>query len=232
MPTNFGTIVSTGSQAVSGRRTLLEVIDELSRPVDADDSTVRALAGDAFRAAVRTVNRCGLWPWEVLDEDVAIIADNQFSTISGPVKKPLAMHYTNGSGGVIDERMSYVPYPVFIERFNMNIGGRPNSYTIPNLFETAQVRWYPIPPSNDTARFTYYRVTPIPRTESETIEAPEYALELYMAYAWVEFIKRLPSTQRPFDIQIAMAEAREAFKQMSHHVASPGDRMREVINLG
>jgi len=231
MPTIIGAIVSSGSQAQSGRRTFLDVIDELARPVDADDSTVRALAGDAFRSAVRIVNRRGLWPWEILDEDVVLVAENQFSTLSGTVKKPLAMHYTNGQGGVIDEHLNYVPYSTFVEKYTANIGGKPHTYTIPNLFETSQVRWYPIPSSADYARFTYYRVTPIPHTESETIEIPDYATELYMAYAWVEFIKRLPSAQRPFDIQIAMMEASSAMKQMSHHVASPGDRMRSIVNV-
>jgi len=228
MPTIAGTIVSTGSQAASGRRSFLEVIDELARPIDADDSTVRALAGDAFRSAVRTVNRRGLWPWEAMDEDITLTANNAFSTLTSAVKKPLAMHYLNAQGGTINASIGYTPYPTFLEKYTADVSGRPHTYTLPNLFETGQVRWFPAPSSTYYARFSFYRVTPIPRTDSETIEVPEYALELYMAYAWVEFLKRLPSQQRPFDIQIAMMEANSTFRQMAHHVASPGDRTREV----
>jgi hypothetical protein len=228
MPTIAGTIVSTGSQAVSGRRAFSEVIDELARPVDADDTTVRALAGDAFRAAVRTVNRRGLWPWEAVDEDITLTANSAFSTLNSVVKKPLAMHFLGAQGGTINQPIGYCPYPNFLERYTADIYGRPDTYTIPNLFETGQVRWFPVPSNTYYARFAFYRVTPIPRTDSETIEVPEYALELYMAYAWVEFLKRLPSQQRPFDIQIAMMDAASTFRQTSHHVASPGDRTREV----
>jgi len=71
MPTFGGIVVPTGAEA-SGRRTLLDVVDELARPVDASDTTIRALAADAFRAAVRTMNRKGCWPWEYQEEDVAI----------------------------------------------------------------------------------------------------------------------------------------------------------------
>ena len=71
-------------------------------------------------------------------------------------------------------------------------------------------------------------MTPAPRSDTETVEVPDYALEMYMAFAWAEFFKRLPSQQRPYDIAVAMQDARQAFKAMSHHVASAGDRSREV----
>ena len=227
MPTPSGIVISTGTEA-SGRRTLLDVVDELARPIDASDTTVRALAGDAFRSAVRTMNRKGLWPWEIQDEDVALTANSAFSTVASAIKKPLAMHYLNSAGGTPNERIGYTRYDVFMEKYSLDVAGRAHTYTIPNLFETGQIRWFPTPSANDNARFTFYRVTPAPRIEQEPVEIPDYAIEVYMACAWVEFMKRLPSQQQPFPISVALTEWRMAFREMSHHIASPGDRTREV----
>lgn len=229
MPTISGIVVATGTEA-SGRRTLLEVVDELARPVNADDSTIRALAGDAFRAAVRRMNYKGLWPWEFMDEDVAITQNERFSTIASAVKKPLTMHYTTSSGGVTDQRIGYSPYATFMEMFSHNQTGQPDTYTIPNLFETGQIRWYPTPSANDTARFTFYRVTPAPRVETETIEVPDYAIESYMAFAWYEFVKRCPQAKNIISLQAAREDAKTAFREMSAHVVSSGDRSREVYS--
>lgn len=223
MPTFSGIVVATGVEA-SGRRTLLDIVDELARPVDAADTTVRALASDAFREAVRTMNRKGLWPWEVMDEDVAITANSAFSSVTSAIKKPLTMHFLSAAGGTPDQRIYYEPYNVFIERSNLDIGGEPSIYTIPNLFETGQVRWFPVPNSADNARFTFYRVTPIPKAEQEVVEVPEYALGVYTAFAWFEFLKRLPGEQRPFPIEIAAASAMAAFRELSAHVAVQSDR--------
>jgi hypothetical protein len=227
MPTFSGIVVTTGRGA-QGRRTLLDVVNELARPVDAADETVRSLAADAFRAAVRTMNRKGLWPWEIQDEDVAITQNNKFSSLTGSVKKPLAMHKLSAAGGVRDEKIGYVSYDRFMEQYNMDITGEVFVYTIPNLYETKQIRWYQTPGSSDNARFTYYRVTPAPRVEAEAIEVPDYALEPYMAFAWLEFLKRLPSEQRPFPITIALGEARQAFREISAHAANSGDRSRQI----
>lgn len=225
MPTVSGIIVSTSAEA-TGRRTLSEIVDELARPVNASDSTVRALAGDAFRAAVRTMNRKGNWPWEIMEEEITMTSGQMYSTASGAIKKPLAMHYLDASGGTEDQLISYTPYPVFIEEWNLDISGEPHTYTIPNLFETGQIRWFPTPSATDYVKFDYYRVTPAPRSDNETVEIPDYAIEAYMARAWYEFIKRLPSGQRPFPIEIAAGEARQAFREITAHVLSPGDTSR------
>lgn len=225
MPTFGGIVVATGVEA-GGRRTLLEVVDELARPVDASDTTVRALAADAFRAAVRTMNRKGLWPWEIMDEDVAITANQRFSTVASAIKKPLSMHYLDAAGGTEDQRIAYIPYDVFRERYSLDIDSDPLRYTIPNLFETGQIRWFPRPASNDNTRFCFYRVTPAPRAEQEVIEVPDYAIEAYMSRAWYELCKRLPLNQRPMPIEVAMAESRLSFREISAHVAAPGDRSR------
>lgn len=231
MPTIGGIVVSTGTEA-SGRRTLLDIVTELARPVDAADTTVQALAGDAFRAAVRTMNRKGLWPWEIMEEDVAITVNERFSSVTGPIKKPLAMHFLDEAGGTRDQPIDYLPYDRFVEKYTLDISSEPHTYTIPNLFETGQIRWFPTPSSNDNARFTYYRATPAPRTEQETVEIPDYVIESYMAFAWLEFLKRLPSTQRPFPILIAQQEAVGAFREISAHVVSPGDRSRQLNAIG
>jgi len=228
MPTVSGIVVPTGREA-SGRRRLLDVVDELSRPVDASDSTVRALAADAFRSAVRTMNRKGSWPWEIQDEDISITANQRFSTATGAIKKPLAMHLLDSAGGTRDQRISYMEYENFVEQYNLDISSEPHTYTIPNLFETGQIRWFPTSPSNDNARFTYYRVTPAPRDENEAVEIPDHVIEAYMAQAWLEFLKRLPSEQRPFPITVALSEARQAFRELSAHVTSPGDRSRQTM---
>lgn len=228
MPTFGGIVVSTGGAAADGRRTLSEVVDELARPINAADETVRALAGDAFRAAVRTMNRKGCWPWEMQEEDIAITQNASFSTVTSAVKKPLAMHLLSGVAGVRDQRITYIAYERFAEFYDQNITSQPTVYTIPNLFETGQVQWFPIPSANDNARFTFYRVTPAPRIESEAIEIPDYAIEVYMACAWYEFLKRLPSAQQPFPIAVALTEWRNAFKEISAHVTSPGDRSRLI----
>ena len=227
MPTFGGIVVATGAQA-EGRRTLIDVVNELARPVDASDTTVRALAGDAFRSAVRTMNRKGNWPWEVQDEDIAITVNEKFSTATGAIKKPLAMHFLDSAGGTRDQKIGYIAYDVFMETYNLNIASEPQKYTIPNLFETGQIRWFPTPSSNDNTRFTYYRVTPLPTSEQEALEIPDYATEAYMAIAWVEFLKRLPSEARPFPISVAMTDSRQVFREISAHVNSPGDRSREV----
>lgn len=227
MPTFSGIVVATGVEA-SGRRTMLDVVDELARPIDASDTTIRALAGDAFRAAVRRVNIKGCWPWEAMDEDVAIMANVKFSSVASAIKKPLAMHYTNGSGGEAIRKIGYIAYDRLVESYDLNITGTAYYYTIPNMFETGQIRWFPIPSAADTARFTFYRVTPAPRTEDEAIEIPDHALEAYMAVAWAEFMKRLPNGQRTMSISEAEGMARVAFRELSAHIASAGDRSREV----
>ena len=94
--------------------------------------------------------------------------------------------------------------------------------------ETGQVRWFGIPSAGYTAKFNYYRATPTPRNEDEVLEIPETALECYKAFAWVEFCKRLSQKRRPFPIELAMLEAKTAFREMSAHVNSPGDRSRIV----
>ena len=227
MPTISGIVVATGTEA-AGRCTFSDVVDELSRTVDASDSTVRAIAGDAFRSAVRTMNRKGVWPWEILDEDITLAANTDKYTISGPVKKPLAMHFLSASGGVRDQRIDYQPYELFVEEYDLNVTGQPLIYTIPNLFETGQVRFYPIPDATDYVRFTYARVTPAPKSETEVVEVPDWAIETYMAFAWVEFIKRLKGSQQPFPLSVALAEARLSFRELSASVNAPGDRTREV----
>ena len=228
MPTFGGIVVATGSEA-SGRRTLLDVVDELARPVDASDTTVRALAGDAFRAAVRTLNRRGLWPWEILDEDVTITANDRFSSVTSAIKKPLAMHLLNVAGGVRDRRIAYEPYNRFVETLNQNISGEPHTYTIPNLFETGQILWFPTPTSADDARLTFYRMTPAPKAETETIEIPDYALEAYMAYARFELSKRLPAFASMLPYVNARDDARAAFKELSAHVNAPSDTSRDLM---
>lgn len=227
MPTFGGIVVPTGGAASDGRRTLLDIIDELSRPIDASDETVRALAGDSFRYAVRTMNRKGCWPWEYQDETVAITANVSFSTVSSAVKKPLAMHLAT-SGGVREQRLDYISYDRFMEVYNQNLTSQPTCYTIPNLFETGQVQWFPIPSGNDSARFTYYRVTPAPRVESEAVEIPDHAIEVYMAFAWFEFAKRLPAAQARYPLATAKADAMLAFRELSAHVNSSGDRVRQI----
>jgi hypothetical protein len=226
MPTFGGIVVGTGAEA-SGRRTLLDVVDELSRPINATDTTIRSLAADAFRAAVRTMNRRGCWPWEYQEEDVALTSGARFSSVTSAIKKPLSMHYLDAVGGTEDQRLPYIPYDVFRERYTMDIDSEPQYYTIPNLFETGQIRWYPVPNAADNARFAFWRVTPAPRAEQETIEVPDFATEVYMALAWFEFLKRLPTQQQPFPIALALSEAKQAFKEISAHVSDPGDRSRE-----
>jgi len=231
MPTFTSIVVATGS-AATGRRSLLEIVDELSRPVDASDSTVRALAADAFRAAVRIMNRKGLWPWEIQEEDIAITANQRLSTATGAIKKPLSMHYLDEAGGVEDQPIAYSPYDEFLERYTLDISGEASVYTTPNLFETGQIRWFPVPSANDNVRFAYYRVTPIPRYEQDPVEIPDYATEVYMALAWSELLKRLPAHQAAFPIPIAIAESRAAFREMSARVAGAGDRRRVVAGGG
>lgn len=227
MPTFGGIVVSTGAEA-TGRVSLLEVIDELARPINASDETIRALAGDAFRAAVRVMNRKGNWPWEYQEEDVTLTASTRFSTVTSAVKKPLSMHYLDAAGGTEDQRIWYIPYDAFRQKYTMDIQSEPQYYTLPNLFETGQILWHPIPAANDNARFAFYRVTPAPRNESETIEVPDYALEAYKSRAWFELAKRLPINQRPMPLKFAAAEARSAFRELSTHVSAPGDRMRLI----
>jgi len=231
MPTISGIVVATGTQA-TGRRTLLDVTSEMARTIDGSDETVLATAGDAFRAAVRTMNRKGLWPWEILDEDLEMTPNVAFTTISSAVKKPLAMHYTDSSGGPLNRQIGYVAYERFVEAYSLLLTEQPSVYTLPNLFETGQIRWAGIPPAAYTARFNYYRVTPAPMVPDEVIEIPDYAIEAYMAYAWLEFCKRLSSRRRPMPIEVALSQAKDAFREISAHVNAPGDRSRSMGPYG
>lgn len=232
MPTFGGFVVATSGAPAEDRRAFSDIIDELARPVNAGDSTVRALAADAFRAAVRTMNRRGNWPWEIQEEDVTIAANNSFSSVVSVIKKPLAMHLLSAAGGVRDQRIVYLSYERFMQVSNQNISSQAWYYTVPNLFETGQIQWWPIHSSADNARFTFYRVTPAPRQETETVEIPDYAIEAYMACAWYEFLKRLPSEQRPFPIAIALSDRRDAFREISAQAASTGDVIRQVSMVG
>lgn len=230
MATVSGFVFSTSSVPSGPRRSFLSIIDELARPIDAADSTVRALAADAFREAVRRMNLRGNWPWEILEEDVSITANQKFSTVQSAIKQPLAMHLLTASGGTRDEKLSYVSYDRFMERYSMNFTGNPQTYTIPNLFEVGRVQWHPIPGANDNARFTYYRMTPLPKLESDNVEIPEgHALGAYMAIAWYEFFKRIPAAQRPFPITIAKSDANEAYRAVSTMASTSGDVDR-IIN--
>ena len=225
MPTFGGIVVATGSES-AGRITLLEVIDELARTVNAADTTIRSLAGDAVRAAIRTMNRKGLWPWEYQEEDVNLTSGAQFSTVTSAIKKPLSMHLMDEAAGTENRRLDYIPYDVFREKYTLDVTSEPQFYTIPNLYETGQVRWYPVPGAAYSARFAFYRVTPAPRNESEVIEVPDYAFEAYKSRAWYEFCKRLPMNKRPMALDFAAAESRLAFREISAHVNAPGDRRR------
>lgn len=227
MSTVGGIVVSTGID-VGGRRTLKDVMDELSRPVDVNDATVRGLAADAFRAAVRKMNRRGLWPWEIQTEDLTLTAGQRYSAVTGQIKKPLSMHYTAAAGGLETQRIGYMSYDRFREKYNIDLNGQSYIYTVENPFASRRVMWFPIPSGNATARFVYYRTTPSPVREEESVEIPESAVEAYMSDAWYELLKRLPTQQQPFPIAVAMADAQRAFKELSAHVASPGDRSREL----
>lgn len=232
MPTIGGVVVATGGNA-SNRRTLREVVDELARPINASDETVRALAGDSFRAAVRRLNQKGAWPWEVQEQEITWTSGTHTYTVSGNVKLPLAMHIMTATAGVREEHILYVPYERFVEMCNMNIPSmsRPTHYTISNFFENGNVRFWPTPSSSRVCKFTYYRNTPAPRNEDAALEIPESVTENYMAFAWEEFIKRLPSEQRPMPLRAAMEARRDAFREMSSFAARSGDRYREV-NIG
>jgi hypothetical protein len=234
MATVSGIVVATGGAPGSNRRTLLDVVDELARPVNAADSDVRAMAADAFRSAVRRINRKGLWPWEVLEEEITINNSKVFSTATGVIKKPLSMHFLDASAGTRMRSIPYIPYERFIEinKMDFNAGGEFLQYTIPNLYETGQIRWFPQPSTTSYAKFTYYRVTPAPRNETEVLEIPEFVTDAYVAVAWHEFLKRLPSQQRPFELGTAKADARQAFRELSAHVNMPGDRSRQVSTHG
>lgn len=228
MPTPSGIVVATGGEAVSGRRTLLDIMDELSTPINKDDDKVRRLAADAFRAAVRTMNQKGCWPWELQKQEVALVSSGRFSTISGNVKKPLSMHYLTAPGGLESQRIGLMTHDRFVEKYNIDLYGQPYIYTYENLFETSQIMWFPVPSAAYTARFHFYRVTPAPRVEQEPVEIPDHAIETYMKVAWYEFLKRLPTQQQPFPMAVAMADMRQSFKELSAHVAAPGDRSREL----
>ena len=224
MPTIGGIVVATGQEA-SGRRTLLDIVDELARPFNASDTTIRALAADSFRAAVRTMNRKGNWPWELQDESLTQTINSPYTTVTGAIKKPLAMYYLDSSN-LPWERICYIEYENLVNTYDLSIAGRPSRYSVPNMFETGQIRWHPIPQEAESCQLTYYRVTPAPRTESETVEIPDHAIETYTAFAWFELAKRLPAAQARYPLTVAKADAMLAFRELSAHVNMPGDRVQ------
>lgn len=224
MPTFGGMVVATGVEA-DGRRTLLDVVDELARPIDASDPAVRSLAGDAFRAAVRTMNRKGCWPWELQNETLVQTINSPNTTVQGAIKKPLAMYYINSSN-LPTERIGYIEYETFVETYDLSLSGRPCLYTIGNLFETGQIRWVYIPTSAESCQFTFYRVTPAPRVESEAVEVPDYAIEVYTTLARWNLSKILPAAQARYSLADGRRDSADAFRELSAHVNAPGDRMQ------
>lgn len=226
MPTVSGVILPTGSHA-TGRRTLSDVVDELVFPID-DDDKIKAFAADAFRSAVRRMNFKGCWPWELQTEDLTITNGVRTVSILGAMKKPLSMHLLTASGGTENKKLGFIAYDVYAEKYSLDYSYEPTAYTIQNFFETGQVIFWPKPDATYYARLNYYRVTPSPKLDNDTIEIPDYAIEAYMAFAWYEFLKRLPSAQRPFDIAVALGASRDAFREISAHVVRTGDRARQV----
>lgn len=222
MTTVAGIVVPTGSPAV-GRRTFLDVKTELARPINAGDPTTLALAGDAFQAAVRWYDGKGNWPWEWQDEEINITTNERFSTVQSRVKKELSMHYILTAGAAEDERIEFQRYNVFKEKYSTTLTGKPEVYTIPNFFETAKIRWFPTPSADYLARFTFYRHTPVPQRDADVLEIPDMVTGYYMARAWYEFMKRLPSAQRVVGISEARADANAQFSTITAHVETDGD---------
>lgn len=231
MPTIAGVIAPTGNES-AGRVTLLEIVDELSRPLDAADTTVRAIAGDAFRAAVKIYNRKGLWPWEITEEDITLTGNVKQYTLQGAVKKELSCHFLNTTSNTPYIPIYYMPYAVFQEKYTHDIVGMPTTYTFPNFFETGQIRFYPVPSTSYSVRLCYYRMTPAPRNEDETVEIPDIAIEAVKAQARFEMITRLPAGQQMFPPSEAFKLAQLAFRELSCHVAKSGDASRSVGPYG
>lgn len=221
-------IVAPTSSYAADRRVFGTLVDEIARPIDADDSTVRALAMDAIRAAIRKFNAMGGWPWEIQTVEITQASGQATYTLPTPFKKEISLHRLDATGGNPDDRLLYVPYQTFITAYDLSRSGTPIFYSAANVFETGQLSLYPIPQAADFLQLDYYRETPRPTSESTPMEIPEYALEAYMAEAWYEFLKRLPSERRLFDLGTARADAFQMMGRIKAFVNTPGDSARVV----
>ena len=221
-------IIAPSTVMAADRRTFGDLVDEIARPIDADDSTVRALAMDALRAAIRKFNALGGWPWERQNVELTITANQADYTLPQRFKKEMSLHRVNDTGGRRDEKLQYVSYEIFVGAYDLEADGTPWLYTLHNVFETGQLTLFPRPSQNDFMRLDYYRETPRPTSESTPMEIPEYALEAYVAEAWYEFLKRLPSERRLFDLGTARQDAYLMAARIKAFVNSPGDMSRVV----
>jgi len=222
----LGPIVSATSGAAADRRTFGELVDELARPYDADDTTIRALAADAIRAAIRKFNAMGCWDWEIQSVEITTSANVSSYALPQAYKRPLSCHLLAASGGLRKDRISYILYNVFVEYSSLNTTGTASAYTLKNQFETGQITFYPQPTSTAYYQLDYYRETPRPRNDSEAIEIPEYALEAYMAEAWYEFAKRMPAERRGADLSLLRADASMARARITSFVSTDFDMVR------
>ena len=177
----------TAAAAVD-RRTFGECKTELARPYNADDETTLAIAGEALNSAVRAYNRF-LWPWEVLTQNITVVAGTDAYALDTPFKKPLSLYFTQS--GRKWKRIAYEPYDSFVQNYWIKSDGSPVMYTLRNEFETGQLTVWPRPISGDTMQLDYYRNTPSLQRDETPFEMPEYALEAMMQWAWFEMNKRM-----------------------------------------
>lgn len=175
-----GPQIASGGAAAADRRLLGEIKTELARPYDDSDPVNLALAGDAWRSAVRAYNRF-CWPWERLTVDITVVAGTATYSLPAAFKAPMGAYMLSGSRE--SQRLGWLPYDSLIAEYALNQDGSPRLYTQYNEFETGTVQLWPRPTSSGTARIFYFRNTPADKDDNTAVEAPDYAVEAMMDWA-------------------------------------------------
>lgn len=210
------------TSASADRTTFGDLKADLARPVNPDDPTVLAIAGDAVIAALKAYSRYN-WPWDVVSQDISIVSGTELYTLNQKFKLPVSCYLLDGASRP-DKRLGYMIYASFLEAYSQNWDGEPRLYTIPNAFEGGQVQFYPRPTATYTARLHYYRMGSYRfRDDSTPLEIPDYADEPIRAWAWYEFMMRLGGAANLARVPEARRAALNSRAELVALVNSRGD---------
>ena len=220
-----GFVAPVTAQAVA-RRTLGELITDLTLAYDDSDTTIRRQGRVAIQGAIRKMNTMGAWDWEILGEEITIVADQADYALQAHFKRELDMHYLDSSGGRRDEPFTFYPYQKFLARHSLKEDAKAWSYTLKNVFESGVLTLFPRPSQADVAFIDYYRETPIPKQDHEPLEIPEYALAVIEDEAWYRLLRMMPAERRTSDIAFARDDARKAWSRIRAFLAVATDLSR------
>lgn len=216
----IGPAVFNTGVAASARRSFGELKRELALPINPDDDTTLAIAGDSINSAIRAYNRF-CWPWEVLSTDIALTNGTDTYVLPQAFKKELSCFFLSGSR--LNDRISYIRYDEFLQEQVLNQTGIPRLYTLVNVFETGQVTFYPTPGSSYNVRLHYFRRTPTMQRDEDPLEMPAEAEGAYLCWARYEMALRTAGPAQMSRLSAAKQEAYSSRAELVSHVEMRSD---------